>query len=326
MAAGANFSDLLASAFSAQLDSTVVSYEKYKKEKEADGRQAYYEPLDIDRLFIVSHLYGKFGDKAAVFSGTPPFDIYVKMLIGKTLTIKGVVENETIGDIKERITELEGIPPDQQRMIFNGQQLSDHETLKSSNIEAEATIHLVLRLRGGAMPTYFIDDSLMDSKFDYDFTNKVSDGKKYFRGGYEYQRPYGWKRFAIKVLGRFEDDDWLGEAGRRYHSSKGEWPVSYHGTGKSASGSIAQDGFRLSKCQRFMYGRGIYSTPSIEVAARYAKKFVHQGNTYKIVFQNRVSPSGLKVINLQTTGVGEYWVQPREELIRPYGICIQLQK
>ena len=51
----------------------------------------------------------------------------------------------------------------------------------------------------------------MDPKFDYDFTNQVDDGRKYYRGGYEYQRPYGWKRCAIKVLGRFENDKWLGE-------------------------------------------------------------------------------------------------------------------
>lgn len=327
MAAGISASDLLASAFSAQLDSTVVTYDKYKEAKDADGDSCYFHPLDIDRLFNLSHLYGKFGDKATVSSVTPPFDIYVSTLTGKTITIKEVVENNTIGDIKEKVMELEGVPPEQQRLIFIDRQLKDHQTLKSCNIEAEATIHMVLRLCGGGRaPTYFIDDSLMDPKFDYDFSNKVSDGVKYFRGGYEYHRPYGWKRFAIKVLGRFEDNNWLGEAGQRRHSCKGEWPVSYHGTGVSASGSIAQDGFRLSKGQRFMYGKGIYSTPSIEVASQYAKKFTHNGKTYKIVFQNRVSPVGLKVINFQTTGVGEYWVQPKEELIRPYGICIQLQK
>ena len=107
------------------------------------------------------------------------------------------------------------------------------------------------------------------------------------------------------MLGRFEDDSWLGELGQRFHSSEGEWPVSYHGTGESASGSIAQDGFRLSKGKRFRYGMGIYSTPSIEVAAKYAKIFEHKGKTFKIVFQNRVSPTGLKVIDGQTTGVGD---------------------
>ena len=101
MAAG--ISELLASAFSAQLDSTVhvATYDKYKEAKEVDGDSCYFQPaLDIDRLFNVSHLcgnMGKFGDKATVFSVTPPFDIYVNTLTGKTLTIRGVVENETVG-------------------------------------------------------------------------------------------------------------------------------------------------------------------------------------------------------------------------------------
>ena len=123
----------------------------------------------------------------------------------------------------------------------------------------------MLKLQGGGIPTFYIDDSLMDSKFDYDFTGKVDDGTKYYRGGHEYQRPYGWKRYAIKVLGRFESDKWLGEQGIRSRSSDGEWPVSYHGTGESATGSIAQDGYKLSKGKRFRYGKGIYSTPSITV-------------------------------------------------------------
>ena len=53
-----------------------------------------------------------------------------------------------------------------------------------------------------------------------------------YRGGYEYHWPYGWKRYAIKVLGRFENDNWLGEKGLWFDSSEGEWPVSYHGTGE----------------------------------------------------------------------------------------------
>ena len=162
-----------------------------------------------------------------------------------------------------------------------------------------------------------------DPKFDYDFMRKVDDGNKYFRGGYEYHRPYEWKRFAIKVLGRFDNDEWLGEQGQRIGSSKGEWPVSYHGTGESASGSIAQDGYNLSRGKRFLYGRGIYSTPSIEVAAKYAKMFEHKGKVFKIVLQNRVCATNLKNIDAETTGVGEYWVQPYKKFIRPYGICIQ---
>ena len=154
----------------------------------------------------------------------------------------------------------------------------------------------------------------------------MDDGTKYYRGGHEYHRPYGWQRHAIKVLGRFEDDTWLGERGQRNGSSDGEWPVSYHGTGHSVSGSIAQDGYNLSKGKRFKYGRGIYSTPSIEVAAKYAEEFTHKRKRYKLVFQNRVSPVGLRILDEKVTGVGEYWVQPKQKLIRPYGICIQRVK
>ena len=175
------------------------------------------------------------------------------------------------------------------------------------------------------MPTLYINDSLLDPPFDYDFTKTTDDGTEFYRGGHRYYRPYGWERYAIKVLDRpeYRDNKWLGKPGYRVESSEGEWPVCYHGTGVNVSGNIAQEGYLLSMGKRFKFGRGIYSSPSIEVAAKYANVFNHEGKKYQLVFQNRVSPDGLVVIDGSDTGVGEYWVQSNEKLMRPYGICMR---
>jgi ubiquitin len=74
--------------------------------------------------------------------------LFVKTLTGKTVSIE-VEEGESIEDVKAKIAEKEGIPPEQQRLIFGGQQLQDAKTLDDYNVGDDATLHLVLRLRGG---------------------------------------------------------------------------------------------------------------------------------------------------------------------------------
>jgi len=205
-----------------------------------------------------------------------------------------------------------GMLPISQNLIFVGQTLCNDRTLASYNITENSTIHLVLRLYGGGFgssgSSLFLDEDFLDPTYDFDFTRIKDKHASFSRGSHQYRRPCGWKRFALKVLNKYHNI-WLGNS-----NIPGEWPVSYHGTGYHNAKSMADEGFRLSNGKRFKYGRGIYSTPNVEVAEEYATSA--DGVKYKVVVQNRVNPDTVQKF-------GDYWVSPKDEDLRPYGLCIK---
>ncbi|XP_049578445.1 uncharacterized protein [Syngnathus scovelli] len=177
------------------------------------------------------------------------------------------------------------------------------------------------------------EDEFFDSRYDFDFSN-LKDTCTFYRGGEVYRRPCGWLRFALKVWDKYPDGNaWLGERGYRTttYSIPGEWPVSYHGTSKNGARAIIVTNYQPGPGQK--YGRGVYSTPSLEHAAQYTRTFQSSvtGKNYRVVMQNRVNPAYREKHN-----GGEYWLLPVpdgltqeqeqdlvEKAIRPYAVLIK---
>ncbi|XP_071806997.1 uncharacterized protein [Asterias amurensis] len=253
--------------------------------------------------------------------------VQVHMLKSNEQVTVDVETNSTVKELREAAAKKLNLRPTTLMLIYDNSELEDHQEIKYQGIVSGCMIFGMKCSRGQKMGIFKLDPESMAPEFDHDFTTAKDNGETFKRGNFEYQRPYGWKRYAIKVVGEYKDDTWLGQDGIRTATTPGEWPVSYHGTAKCNVRGIVEKGYKMG--HRQLFGKGVYTSPSYKnVDKFYGKAFSHDGKQYRLILQNRVNEKGLKVVDPSETGYKDfpYWVSQQQDPakdifdVRPYGI------
>ena len=151
------------------------------------------------------------------------------------------------------------------------------------------------------------------------------------RGNKDYYPPLGWKGIGLKVMDKYEDNEWIGMI-----NSQEEWCVAYHGVGRNQSsekvkhitGKIVKSKFKPGVNQVHEYhddifhkgekvGQGVYCTPYVDIAENYAGISNINGEKYKTFLMVRVRPDSIRSCEDQK----DYWVvDGTTDDIRPYRI------
>lgn len=178
--------------------------------------------------------------------------------------------------------------------------MENHKTLVAYGITAKTVVRFILTLEGGCCAAMRLCPQEFDTSWNFDFTH-IRDRCTFTRGGRQYTRLVGSKRSAIRVLGRHSSDSWLRDLyetpfQNKFSFRSSGWPVAYYGTTDPRAADIVRSGglrlvvslrsFTLqTKSRRIAYGKGIYCSPNLLVALRYADPFQFESCTYKLIIQ-----------------------------------------
>lgn len=197
------------------------------------------------------------------------------------------------------------------RRVDSGDPLSDAFFL--------AAFQESMRQAGVALPGNAAD--LFDFSRSQDFRGMQDSGKVATRGGQSYKIPLGWKRFAVRVAGKYDggDNTWMCMDGK-----PGEWAVAYHGTKHCFLGQIfGSGGLKAGAGQAYAgsCGLGIYCSPDLATAEGYTARVTvaagGQTQALQVILQCRVRPEVIR------KGSETVWVINNPQDIRPYGVLLK---
>eukprot|EP00210_Caulerpa_lentillifera_P008800 g8396.t1 len=226
--------------------------------------------------------------------------------------------------MNQQIEVLIGVSPDRQCLYYNGIQLENNSTLLEHELEPNVVVELEIVSTAVRDILLCIPPTYFNPEFDCDYRTMIDIDNVVLRGVECYLIPYGWYKYGLQVSDKYESNSWLGIDESEHQTLIGEWPVGYHGTSKESAESIVQNGYSFDKSKRFLYGYGMYTSPDVRIAESYSKEFTINNKTYLVVIQNRVNPRTLKKIpDADPIGIGEYWLSPNENDVRPYAVLIK---